>query len=72
MFLGVYKLDEEASFAFSNAPYKVDAASFPSNVIVSAMRANPAFPQSHIIAKQNFQITYPHCVWIRIADTWDV
>lgn len=72
VFLGVYELDEKASFTFPNAPYKVDVASFPSNAIVSAMQANPAFPQSHIVAKQNFQITYPHCVWRRIADTWNV
>ena len=72
VFLGVYELDKDASFAFPDVPYKVDVDSFPSNAIVDAMRANPDFPQSHIIAKQNFQITYPHCVWRRVADTWKV
>jgi len=72
VFLGVYELDKDASFAFPDVPYKVDVDSFPSNAIVDAMRANPDFPQSHIIAKQNFQITYPHCVWKRVADTWKV
>jgi hypothetical protein len=72
VFLGVYKLKEKESIAFSSTNgYNVDATSFPGNFIAAKMRENPDFPRAHIAAKQSNLITYPHSVWERISDEWN-
>lgn len=71
VFLGVYELQKEESLAFCNSNgYRVDAVSFPSNIIVAAMRANSDFPEAHKTAIQSNLITYPHSVWKRISNVW--
>ncbi|WP_297697676.1 hypothetical protein [uncultured Fibrobacter sp.] len=71
VFLGIYKLDEDASLAFNNANgYSVDAASFPRNSVLAEMRVDSSFPQKDIAAIQSNLIIYPHSVWVRKEDMW--
>ncbi len=54
VFLGLYELDRATSLSYNNTnAYKADSASFP---------YNPTMGFSKPL------ITYPHCVWKRIAD----